>query len=344
MDPQRSLWRTWYMIYHVRTIHALNRKISGSAHAHSVVQRFVRFMMFLVIWEANFCQCIPRFDKSMIIESSMGFWRILCSLCPMQCYRKAKLCTRGRAGVRMGRTELGLVGCEEVIKFMEGSEESSETSERTSPQAAKAAKLSSTATATNPSTGVSEMSTDDMSVHKHRQQCNLQWSCEVLKHVLQGLLMPTAATFVWGIFSLPSWGARDVCGAEVIVACNSNKREAKETVKTTLDATPAPQPEWISLSEVFPEMSFFRNRTLWKSLPNTPHPLALCKCVLVPHKPGNFGGGRIGCQRNQHLQIPWSMQQISIDSIMSRTTSTITLQFVLSIVLFALDWQQLRHA
>ena len=62
------------MIYHVRTIHALNRKISGSAHAHSVVQRFVRFMMFLVIWEANFCQFIPRFDKSMIIGSSMGFF------------------------------------------------------------------------------------------------------------------------------------------------------------------------------------------------------------------------------------------------------------------------------
>ena len=162
------------MVYHVRTIHALNRKISGSAHAHSAVQRFVRFMMFLVIWEANFCQFIPRFDKSMIFGSSMG---ILCSLCPMQCYRKTKLCTRGRARVRMermGRMELGLVGCEEVIKFMEGSEESSETSERTSPQAAKAAQLSSTATATNPSTGVSEMSTDDMSVHKHRQQCNLQ--------------------------------------------------------------------------------------------------------------------------------------------------------------------------
>ena len=79
--------------------------------------------------------------------------------------------------------ELGLVGCEEVIKFMEGREESkSETSERTSPQAAEAAQLSSTATATNPSGGVSEMSTDDMSVHKH--------------------LMPTAATFFRGIFSL----------------------------------------------------------------------------------------------------------------------------------------------
>ena len=74
---------------------------------------------------------------------------------------------------RMGRMELGLVGCEEVIKFMEGSEESSETSERTSPQAAKAAQLSST-TATDPSAGVSEMSTDYMSVHKHRQQCSLQ--------------------------------------------------------------------------------------------------------------------------------------------------------------------------
>ena len=176
----------------------------------------------------------------------------------------------------MGRMELGLVGCEEVIKFMEGSEESSETSERTSPQAAKAAKLSSTATATNPSAGVSEMSTDYMSVHKHRQQCNLQWSCEVLKHVLQGLLMPTA-----GMFSLTSWGARDVCGAEVIVAWNSNKRETKETVKITLDATPAPQPEWISLSEVFPEMSFFRNRTLWKSLLNTPF-CALQVCFSAP--------------------------------------------------------------
>ena len=75
----------------------------------------------------------------------------------------------------MGRMELGLVGCEEVIKFMEGSEESkSESSERTSPQAAKATQLSSTATATNPSAGVSEMSTDYMSVHKHRQQCSLQ--------------------------------------------------------------------------------------------------------------------------------------------------------------------------
>ena len=50
-----------------------NRKISGSAHAHSVVQRFVLFMTFLVIWEANFCQLIPRFDKSMIFGSSMGF-------------------------------------------------------------------------------------------------------------------------------------------------------------------------------------------------------------------------------------------------------------------------------
>ena len=75
----------------------------------------------------------------------------------------------------MGRMELGLVGCEEVIKFMEGSEESSERSERTSPQDAKAAQLSSTATATDPSAGVSEMSTDYMSVQKlHRQQCNLQ--------------------------------------------------------------------------------------------------------------------------------------------------------------------------
>ena len=160
------------MIYHVRTIHALNRKISGSAHAHSVVQRFVRFMMFLVIWEANFCQFIPRFDKSMIFGSSMGFCVHFA-----QFYRKAKLCTRGRARGRMGRMgrmEIGLVGCEEVIKFMEGSEESSETSERTSPQAVKAAQLSSTATATDPSAGVSEMSTDDMSVHKHRQQCNLQ--------------------------------------------------------------------------------------------------------------------------------------------------------------------------
>ena len=75
----------------------------------------------------------------------------------------------------MGGTELDLVGCEEVIKFMEGSEESkSERSERTSPQDAKAAQLSSTA-ATNPSAGVSEMSTDYMSVQKpHRQQCNLQ--------------------------------------------------------------------------------------------------------------------------------------------------------------------------
>ena len=78
---------------------------------------------------------------------------------------------------RMGGTELGHVGCEEVIKFMEGSEESkSERSERTSPQDAKAAQLSSTATnPTNPSAGVSEMSTDYMSVQKpHRQQCNLQ--------------------------------------------------------------------------------------------------------------------------------------------------------------------------
>ena len=68
--------------------------------------------------------------------------------------------------------ELGLVGCEEVIKFMEGSEESSESSERTCSQAAKAGQLSST-TATDPSAGVSEMSTDYMSV-KHRQQCHLQ--------------------------------------------------------------------------------------------------------------------------------------------------------------------------
>lgn len=87
----------------------------------------------------------------------------------MQCYRKTKLWTRGKDG-RDGKD--GLVGCEEVIKFMEGSEESSESSERTSSQAAKAGQLSSTAT--DPSAGVSEMSTDYMSVHKHRQQCNLQ--------------------------------------------------------------------------------------------------------------------------------------------------------------------------
>ena len=82
----------------------------------------------------------------------------------------------GKDGGRMGGMELGFVGCEEVIKFMEGSEESkSERSERTSPQDAKAAQLSSTATATDPSAGVSEMSTDYMSVQKpQRQQCNLQ--------------------------------------------------------------------------------------------------------------------------------------------------------------------------
>ena len=131
-------------------------------------------MMFLVIWEAISCQFIPRFDKSMILGSSMGFWDR--SLCLMQRYRKTP--SFGQMGRRMGRMELGLVGCEEVIKFMEGSEESkSERSERTSPQDAKEAQLSSsTATnPTNPSTGVSEMSTDYMSVQKpHRQQCNLQ--------------------------------------------------------------------------------------------------------------------------------------------------------------------------
>ena len=171
------------MIYHdsdplfgrCRRFAQANRKISGSAHAHSVVQRFVLFMTFLVIWEANFCQLIPRFDKSMIFGSSMGF---CVHFAQCNVIKKTKLWTwgraRGRMG-RMGRMELGLVGCEEVIKFMEGSEENkSESSERTSPQAAKATQLSSTATATNPSAGVSEMSTDYMSVHKHRQQCSLQ--------------------------------------------------------------------------------------------------------------------------------------------------------------------------
>ena len=67
------------MIYHVRTIHALNRKISGSAHAHSVVQRFVRFMMFLVIWEANFCQCIPTIvsEKPMLLKLPSKSVRLL---------------------------------------------------------------------------------------------------------------------------------------------------------------------------------------------------------------------------------------------------------------------------
>ena len=248
-----------YDILHVRTVHALSSMLEICASQQKDIRICARTLSgptFCPLYDVS-CNLgskfLPIHSKVWQINDYWIFHGILCSLCPMQCYRKAKLCTRGRARGRMGRMgrmELGLVGCEEVIKFMEGSEESSETSERTSPQGAKAGQLSST-TATNPSAGVSEMSTDDMSVHKHRQQCNLQWSCELLEHVLQGLLMTA------DMFSLTSWGARDVCGAEVIVSCNSNKREAKETVKIALDASPAPQPEWISLSEVFPEMSFF---------------------------------------------------------------------------------------
>lgn len=51
-----------------------------------------------------------------------------------------------------------------------------------------------------------------------------------LEHVLQGLLMPTAATFCWGAFFHSLVEELDVCGAQVIVACNSNKGNCQNNI------------------------------------------------------------------------------------------------------------------